>query len=154
MNAFTEELTQTVVSVFETMLGMKVKNSDRPWPSEPNRVVASVHFTGGFRKSLMLEASPEQACVLAARFLSVDVPPTIDNDVRDVMGEMANMIGGNLKSVVSPESALSIPEVVDGTNFHFRICGGSVAERVVFEAETVCFGVSLVEARPPEPPAR
>jgi CheY-specific phosphatase CheX len=144
---FSEELEQTVASIFETMMGMSVYPAACPWFEEPGRVAATVHFTGSHNGVIMLEVSPAQACFFAGRFLSMDTPEAIDNDVRDVLGEIVNMIGGNLKSARVPDATLSIPEVVDGTNFSLRICGVAVAARQAFECEAETFWVSLFEPR-------
>lgn len=141
------ELEQTVASIFETMLAAEAKLVDEPWRAEPNRVTASVHLTGSWSGVLMVEVSPAQACFLAGRFLSMDTPEAIDNDVRDVLGELANIIGGNVKSAFVPDATLSIPEVVDGNDFSVRMCGAALAEQLAFECEAGVFWVSLLEAR-------
>ena len=138
------DLEQRVASVFETMLGVEMRTSDWPWCAEPNRVEASVHLTGSWSGVLILEVSPAQACLLAGRFLSMDPPEAMDNDVRDVLGELANMIGGNLKSDFLPNGKLSLPEVVDGKDFRVRMCGTSVAARAGFECEEGVFWVTLL----------
>ena len=43
----------------------------------------------------MFECTRDQACQLAGRFLAMDPPEAVDDDVRDMLGELANMIGGN-----------------------------------------------------------
>ena len=142
---YAAELAETISSIFETMLGMQVVPVDRPARPETDRVAASVHFTGSWSGVVILEVSPEHACFLAGRFLSMDPPEQVDNDVRDVIGELANMIGGNLKSAIAPDATLSIPEVVDGGGFRVRICGATVSLTRVFESEGCAFCVSLIQ---------
>jgi chemotaxis protein CheX len=146
--SFTEEIEQTIGSIFETMLAMPVTAVEWPTFEEQNRMAASVHFAGSWSGVVMLEVSPQQACVFAGRFLSIDTPEAVDNDVRDVVGELTNMIGGNLKSAIAPDATLSIPEVVDGGDFSLRICGATVAGRHAFECEAGVFWVSLIQPRP------
>ena len=75
----------------------------------------------------------------AARFLAREpsgddvVDDLVDDDVRDVLGELANMIGGNLKSVLSRGIQLSMPSVVDGSNYSLRICGAEVRALLSFQ---------------------
>jgi CheY-specific phosphatase CheX len=141
---FAAEFVETISSIFETMLGVQVIPVERTAGPEANRVVASVHFTGSWSGVVIVEVSPEQACFLAGRFMSIEPPQLVDNDVRDVIGELANMIGGNLKSAVAPDATLSIPEVVDGGSFSLRICGGTAGTRQVFDSEGGAFCVSLI----------
>jgi chemotaxis protein CheX len=144
---FREEIAQTVAPIFETMMGLEVIVTDRPWQTEHRRVASSVHLTGSWSGMILLEVSPEQACFFAGRFLSIDTPDAIDDDVRDVLGELANMIGGNLKSAVVPDATLSLPEVVDGCNYSVRHCGATVAARHAFESEAGVFWVSFIQPR-------
>jgi chemotaxis protein CheX len=142
---FLEELEQTVAPIFETMMGLEAKLVERPSYDEKHRVAASVHLTGSWSGMILLEVSPEQACLMAGRFLSMETPEAIDNDVRDVLGELANVIGGNLKRAVAPDATLSIPEVVDGRNFSVRFCGAAVVARHAFECEAGVFWISLIQ---------
>lgn len=143
---YATELTQTIGSIFETMLGMEVVPLPRPLLPVTNRLAASVHFSGSWSGVVILDVSFGQACLFAGRFLGIDVPEEVDNDVRDVIGELANMIGGNLKSAVAPDAALSLPEVVDGGRFHLRICGPTSGHTQSFESEGGLFSVTLIQA--------
>src|SRR5512140_1941581 len=142
------ELEQTVATIFETMLELQVAPVATAWPVEPNPVTATVHFAGSWSGVLMLEVGPSLACHCAGRFLSTDVPPAVDNDVKDVLGELANMIGGNLKCALAPGALLSLPEVIEGSDFRVRICTGAVTEQQAFTCDAGVFRVSLIQMRP------
>jgi chemotaxis protein CheX len=144
---FMGELEQTIASIFETMMSLKVRAVEHLWSSGPRRVIASVHFTGSWCGVVILEVSEPQACFLAGRFLMMDTPEALDDEVRDVLGELANMIGGNLKSAIAPDATLSIPEVMDGSDFSLRLCGGLVAGRQAFACEAGTFWASLIQSR-------
>ena len=64
-------------------------------------MTSAVQLTGEWNGAVLLECDRGQACRFAARFLSIDLPDAVDDVVRDVLGELANMIGGNLKCVLS-----------------------------------------------------
>ena len=142
-------LDQTIASIFENMMGLEARPVESAGLGESNRVTARVHVTGSWNGMIMLEVSPDDACRIAGRFLSMDAPEAVDNDVRDVLGEVANMIGGNLKSALVPDGSLSIPEVVDGTDFSLRMCGGAITARQAFACEAGDFCVSLIQPRNP-----
>jgi chemotaxis protein CheX len=78
-------------------------------------VIALIHFGNAWTGSLALAVDPATACKLAGRLLLMDAPSSVNADVRDVIGELANMIGGNLKSDFAPDSTMSLPEVICGT---------------------------------------
>jgi len=88
----------------------------------------------------VIECSRLQACQFAGHILSMDPPESVDDDVRDVLGELANMIGGNLKSNFSSQVRLSMPSVMDGSDYDLRICGSEVRERSALNAPTASSG--------------
>ena len=77
-----------------------------------------VRLTSGWNGAVLMECDKAQACRFTARFLSMDAPDSVDDLVRDVLGELANMIGGNLKCVLKGGMRLSLPSVIetDGDN--------------------------------------
>jgi CheY-specific phosphatase CheX len=135
------ELAEIVVFVFRTMMGLEVSECNNPWSPRQDRLTATVHLAGDWNGALVLECDCKQACAFAARFLSTDRPETVDDLVRDVLGELANMIGGNLKCVLAGGLKLSMPSVVDGTGHSARVCGAESRERLVFECLDGAFSV-------------
>jgi CheY-specific phosphatase CheX len=102
------------------MLGLPLEETNTPWFAGPDRITSAVHLSGGWEGALMLECSRSQACRFAARFLSMKPADQVDDVVRDVMGELANMIGGNLKGILTNGLHLSMPSVVDG-EYSYRV---------------------------------
>ena len=83
-----------------------------PVPPPAELVSAWVDITGPWTGSVVLTCAPATAealteCVLMTR------PPTVvdDEDVADALGELANVLGGNIKSVLPGESRLGLPQV-------------------------------------------
>jgi CheY-specific phosphatase CheX len=72
-----------------------------------------------------------------------DTPPAVDDVVRDVLGELANMIGGNLKCILNHGTRLSMPSVVDG-DYTLRVCGAASQERLAFSCDEGVFRVSVL----------
>jgi chemotaxis protein CheX len=127
-----ELLVQIVESVFTTMMDLEVSPSEAPWVSTGDRLTSFVHLTGDWNGAVLFECNPRQACQFAGRILSMDAPDAVDDDVRDVLGELANMIGGNMKSGMATGVRLSMPTVMEGRDYDMRICGSAVLEKVAF----------------------
>jgi len=140
------DLIEIVRSVFGTMMSLEVVESGVPWFPSGDRLTATVYLTGEWNGAVLLECDRAAACRFAGRFLAMDPPETVDDVVRDVIGELANMIGGNLKSVLSAGIRLSMPSVVDGGNYHLRICGAPVRERLCFDSDDGLFWVTVLTA--------
>jgi chemotaxis protein CheX len=142
------ELAQIVESVFETMLSLEVRECETPWFPGPDRLTSAVQLTGEWNGAVLLECDRGQSCHFAARFLSIDPPGAVDDVVRDVLGELANMIGGNLKCILVPGIRLSMPSVVDGSDYSMRVCGAEVRERLAFQCGEGTFWITVLAARP------
>ena len=138
------DVAQIVKSVFETMLNLETGENGEPWSPGEDRVSAMVHLAGDWNGAVLIECSRGQACKFAGRFLSTEPPATFDDDVRDVLGELANMIGGNLKSMLTRGIRLSMPWVVDGSSSAVRFCGSALSERLAFDCEDGTFWTTVV----------
>jgi len=138
------ELIQIVASVFATMLNMETAESTAPWFPSGDRLIAAVHLTGDWNGAVLIECDRDQACRFAGRFLSEDPPAVVDDVVRDAFGELANMIGGNLKCVLTSGIRISMPSVVDGGDYSLRICGAEVRERIGFQCVEGPFWVTVL----------
>lgn len=142
------ELAQIVESVFGTMMGLEVGDCGTPWFPGGDRLTSAVHMAGDWNGALLLECDGRQACRFAGRFLSMDAPDTVDDVVRDVLGELANMIGGNLKCVLTRGIRLSMPSVVDGSDYNLRVCGAEVQERLAFQCADGIVWITVLSTRP------
>ena len=138
------QLAQIVNSVFGSMMGLEASECDSQWFPEEDRITAAVHLAGDWNGAVLVECSREQACRFASRFLSIEPPETVDDMVRDVLGELANMIGGNLKCLLTPGIQLSMPSVVNGSDYAFRICGAEIRQRLAFQCAEGQFWVTIL----------
>jgi chemotaxis protein CheX len=85
-----------------------------PLPAElPGDVLSSwVDLTGPWTGSVVVTTGRSTAEELARCMLKEHAPPLIDvEDIADALGEIANVVGGNIKAVLPPPSALSLPKV-------------------------------------------
>ncbi len=77
--------------------------------AEPEVVRASVDIRGEWDGAVTLEMSPAAALTAARTMLTVS---EVDHeDVLDALGELVNMIGGNIKSLLPSGSVLGLPMV-------------------------------------------
>ena len=141
------ELAQVVGSVFESMTGLAPAQSGAPWFAGEGRLTATVHLAGDWNGAVLLECDRAAACRFAGRFLSVDPPEAVDDVVRDVLGELANMIGGNLKCVLTRGIRLSMPSVVDGNSYSQRVCGSDIQERLAFRCAEGDFWITILTVK-------
>jgi chemotaxis protein CheX len=139
-----EMLSEIVKSVFLTMMDLELSCSEKPWHPGGDRLTSFVQLTGDWNGAVMIECSRHQACHFAGRILAMDPPDAVDDDVRDVLGELANMIGGNMKSGMTTGVRLSMPTVLDGSDYDLRVCRSQVKEKLAFQCADGHFWVTVL----------
>jgi chemotaxis protein CheX len=141
-----EMLVRTVGSVFTTMLGLDVFPSETPWRPAGDLLTSYVQLSGDWNGAVVLECTRRQACRFAGLILCTDPPDTVDDDVRDVLGELANVIGGNMKCGISTAAHLSMPTVMEGGDDDLRIFRSKARERLTFQSSVGHFWVTILIA--------
>jgi chemotaxis protein CheX len=126
------EAVQSATSlVFSTMMDLQVEMGtayvEKASPSTTEGVMAFVGLAGPWVGSGVLSFNSEMACRLSSLFLMSEAT-TVNEDVLDAVGELANMVFGNFKTaaeaVVGP-LGLSVPTVIYGKHFVSRSLGKS-----------------------------
>lgn len=110
-----DELTTIAADVWEAFLagdGVTSHEGTRAPVDGEGVVHASVGVHGGWIGQVVLEVSAIGAADLARRMLGSD--DVAAADVTDVVGELVNVVGGNVKSLVSSDTTLGLPMVVEG----------------------------------------
>jgi chemotaxis protein CheX len=143
-----EMIAQTVEAVFLNMMNLEVSPGGTPWAPSHDQLTSAVHLSGVWNGALLFECDRRQACRFAGRFLSMDAPGAVTDDVRDVLGELANMIGGNMKSALAAGLSLSMPSVTDGSDYGLLVRGSEVQERLAFQCADGPFWVTLLTVAP------
>ena len=106
------DVEQIVSEVFGSFLG---GDDALPLPAAGDSgdpaVTASVSITGGWDGHVVFGCSTAAARTAAAVLLMMGEDELAEADVADAVGELANMIGGNIKSLLPSPSALTLPLV-------------------------------------------
>lgn len=118
-------------NVFSTMcaleLGDGVESDASDLPSD-HEVLSMIQLSGATNATIRLSASRDVILDAAAMVLG-DRPSDIDADVKDFVGELANMIGGDTKKKLGKSDiSLSLPKVesADGSS-QSPTCGVAIA---------------------------
>ncbi len=117
-----------VNSVFDMMLSMEVEISDADSQvvMNGNRIVGSVGFAGDVMGNIRIHVGDDFARVMTAAMLGTESEEVDGEEVSDVIGELSNMIGGDLKSRLCDSGfpcQLSIPSVTSGSDFKIESRG-------------------------------
>ena len=80
--------------------------------NQPSEVQSSVSITGSWTGHVVYASSTAAARRAAAAFLAMEMEEVSEEDVSDVLGELANIVGGNVKAMLPPGAFLSLPQVI------------------------------------------
>jgi chemotaxis protein CheX len=79
---------------------------------QESEVHSSVSISGSWTGHVVYASSTEAARRAAAAFLAMEPAEVSSEDLADVLGELANIVGGNVKAMLPPGCFLSLPQVV------------------------------------------
>lgn len=123
-------VTRSMQSVFETMLSMKMVPEEPPQRESittGNHLVGTVGFAGTVMGNVNVFVTRDFAREMTAAMLGMSVDDLgSDEEVHDVVGEVCNMIGGDLKSRLCDAGlscSLSIPSITFGNSFRVESKG-------------------------------
>ncbi len=136
------EVTQTA---WQAMLGIPLESSGAPTnAARAAHIVSQVSIHGAWDGTILIRWTPS-AANHAARLLYHSDSPSAE-EVGDVIGEMVNIVGGNLKGLLPGPSWLSLPVVrhCDG----WDLANVMVLHEAWFECAGEPVGVHVVEMPP------
>ena len=83
-----------------------------PAPLPADTTSSWVEIVGPWTGAVVLTCGRDTAAELTRALLGEHAPPVLEaEDVDDALGELANVVGGNVKAVLPGPSALGLPEV-------------------------------------------
>ncbi|WP_433827465.1 chemotaxis protein CheX [Actinoplanes sp. CA-015351] len=80
--------------------------------NQPSEVHSSVSITGSWSGHVVFASSHVAARRAAAAFLAMEAEEVSEEDISDTLGELANIVGGNVKAMLPSGAQLSLPQVM------------------------------------------
>src|ERR1044072_8416566 len=119
----TDALCQIVADIWTSMLGFPVEARGAPVDGNGTRhLSASVQISGGWEGTVLVSCPEAPAQRVAG--VMFDTPDASDDEIRDALGEVANMTAGNVKALVESYCRVSGPMVAEGKGSAISIPGG------------------------------
>lgn len=134
-------LTQKVCDSVLAMRPQLLAGTPVPAVSE---VAACVRITGGWHGAVVLSCGRDLAVAITEAMFAMDPGTTSAEELDDAMGEMANMIGGNIKGLLPGPSHLSLPTVAEIADTSPMIAATELAVHARFALESGVLGVYVV----------
>ena len=136
-----KRVTDSVIETYSTMLSLEVE----PITEEPppgfgvHRMVGTLNFAGNVTGIFNVQVTVDFGRIMAAGLSDME-PDEVDlgTDVRDLLAEITNIVGGNLKSALNDAGhscVLSTPSITYGTDFTIKSLNMDRFERCVFRKD-------------------
>jgi len=132
-------INEAMVNVFDTMLSMNIEMNDENAKENQGitHIVGTVGFAGKVMGNISVNLKDDFARLITAEMLGMEIDEIeSDEDVYDVVGELCNMIGGDLKSRLCDlglTCELSIPSVAGGSDFKTETNGWDTSASLGFK---------------------
>lgn len=126
-NGWAAALEAATREVFEVMLGIPLRAVSDAEPPLVADLTVMVGLSGQLRGVLSLHCTAESACLWVSRMLGSE-HAEFGQQVRDGIGEIANMVVGSFKRKLPPgvddNCMISTPTVISGSDYHLHALSG------------------------------
>jgi chemotaxis protein CheX len=141
------KITEAVETVWSTMLGLNATaNQIAVSPRlKQSMLTGCIQITGAWQGAVTVECSGGLARRVAAIMFDSDVCDITDDQINDALGELTNIVGGNIKALLPEPSHLSMPAVTEGTDYFFSVPGSRRMAQMSFTCEGKPFQVTILE---------
>ncbi len=128
------EIVKGAQDVFSTMLMIELESEDALFNKGceiQSNLTSMIGLGGGIRGVLAIHCPATVAKAITSGFLGMEVLE-LDDDVKDAIGEIANMVAGNLKvayATIAINIELAIPTSIVGESFNMS--GAAKSQRII-----------------------
>lgn len=126
-----------VDEIWLTTLGLATHRLDpkTTLPVDAETLDGIINITGGWQATVALQVPKTLAARVASVMFRLDGETPTTEDMQDAIGELTNMLGGNIKALLAGDCHLSLPAVVEGRGYTVRVPTSHIVDRFAFECE-------------------
>lgn len=119
-----DKIIEATKEIFSSMVMMEIEVKEVMESHGPltDTITGLIGLAGTHKGVLGIHTPYHVAKAITSSFLGMEVEE-IDEDVHDAVGELANMLGGNVKSILSENGRdidLSLPSTIAGSEYNFQ----------------------------------
>ncbi len=133
-----DKMIEATREIFSSMVMMEITVKEIMEEHGPlnDTITGMIGLAGTHKGVLAVHLPYSVAMAITSSFLMMDVEE-INEDVHDAVGEIANMLGGNVKTILSENGRdidLSLPSTISGSQYSFQ--SDKAVEKVIIEFDT------------------
>lgn len=146
MQFIEKEICDYTESIWKSILSLDAKPAENGSSNSKNNyaLAGCVQITGAWNGTVTVDYPMSLAKQVASIMFDLHGEPVENELIQDALGELTNMTGGNIKSLLPEPCFLSLPAVAL-TDSAMRIPGSELVSKVTFKCNGENFQVSLLK---------
>lgn len=145
-SAYAHAMDEAVKEVYSLMMDISCAAIDDCPIGEPETISAVIGLAGAMSGTCVLRSGERTARRMASGLTGIDMA-SLDDTVKDAIGEICNMVAGAWKGklpALASSCMLSTPTVVTGTNYQLHTQRPDLRIERYYRFETFTFSFTLV----------
>ena len=139
MTALESDVREITSMVWSSLFDFRLERAGTTSTEKAPAVTGFLSIDGAWNGAVMLRCAMPLATTLTEAMFQGPEDPTFA-DISDAVGELTNMIAGNVKALLPSPCNLSLPAVALGSDYALSVLGTTVLAQVSF----VCEGQPLM----------
>lgn len=131
--------------VWSSIVGTALEVTDSEEALRGPTMAATVPYYGDWRGAVIVRVDAPLARIVGSRMFMIPEDELTDADVQDAVGEVCNMIGGNLRAHLSRTCELGTPTIATGTGLHVCVPDTHALARIRYRSEDCGVEVTLLQ---------
>lgn len=136
MDNLEQQLEEVMHSTWQAMLGLDLRTVPlaASWKEDGQRgMMACIQITGGWEGAVTIECTAELARSMAEEMFGMEPGEAADAEILDALGELVNVVGGNVKALLAGGAELSLPAVTSGVDYKVVVPGSTETCQLGFD---------------------
>jgi len=142
--AIDDDIKEIARTIWATLFELPLEDGDAARLGPDSTVTSCVQIDGAWHGAVVLQCPLTLARTLTAAMFQADTAPEPD-EVHDALGELANMLGGNIKALLPGPSRISLPAVAAGSDYHMSVVGTNAVTSLSFTCDGHPLRVTLLQ---------
>jgi CheY-specific phosphatase CheX len=139
-----DDIKDVARTIWSTLFELPLEDGDAAPLGPESTVTSCVQIDGAWQGAVVLQCPLTLARTLTAAMFQADAAPEID-EVHDALGELANMLGGNVKALLPGPSRISLPAVAVGSDYQMSVVGTNAVTSLSFTCDGHPLRVTLLQ---------
>ena len=148
-----KDLFEVTESIWQNILGLTIERAHQATDAAAASfdLTGCVQITGVWKGVVVVKCSSQMARQAASILFRLDSEHIGPQHMQDALAELANMAGGNLKSLLPGPNELSLPAVVEGAEHELIVTGSRLTAQIDLSCGGLPVQVALFEANDDAP---